>query len=262
MFALMEQDTTDAAGDALAAWPTGPPSPRKAPPPLPRELIEVLPVSPTRTLAELASQTSLDEAGGPRKFIQALFRGYLPEAKVEAEPQPNPLQPMADIRALSTDITYSINAAINALPAKPTTRSVAKLRVQVVYERAKVLQAVRRFAEAAVDMTFVLAHEPRSHHAFFHRAFCFKGMRKFALAGNDFESARELCGGDPRFILNYRGLHTVDGVMVQAGGEVPSFISRMPSLSSTSFPLAGEEFTRIVTFKLQEERRKEAEADK
>ena len=73
------------------------------------------------------------------------------------------------------------------------------------------------------DFNVVIKKNPRNAHAYFRRAFSFKSLKKYALAAEDFEKAKELSPMDPKLVINYKKLKGVTCIVLCRPGEEPTF---------------------------------------
>lgn len=87
------------------------------------------------------------------------------------------------------------------------------------HERAKSLQAIADHTSALRDFTRVLDLQPTNAHAFFRRAFSYKAMGLYSEAAEDFEAAKEFAPDDPRMIVNYRRLTSINCVSLGPCGR-------------------------------------------
>ena len=73
--------------------------------------------------------------------------------------------------------------------------------------------------EAVKDFNDVIKRNPKNAHAVFRRAFTYKALKKFALAADDFESAKNLDPINQKLVVNYKQLKSVNCIVLCEPGE-------------------------------------------
>ena len=158
---------------------------------------------------------------------------------------------LADITALSKELNYGMETA-----------ELAQLRYQAIFERAKALQMVHRTLEATHAFTFIISQKTIHPHAIFRRAFCFKELKLYDLAANDFETAKEQ-SDDPVFRVNYNGLADINVVITSPAGTDPvEPICGMDAMSEFDIVVPVLDTLRmLVQHSLDEEERRRKEEE-
>lgn len=82
---------------------------------------------------------------------------------------------------------------------------------------------IQLHSQAIDDFDTVIKKNPKNAHAFFRRAFSQKASKKFNLAAEDFERAKELDPRNAKLVVNYKQLKGVTCIVLCDAGEEPDF---------------------------------------
>ena len=77
--------------------------------------------------------------------------------------------------------------------------------------------------QAVADFNAVIKRNPKNAHAVFRRAFTHKALKKFALAADDFEQAKNLDPLNQKLVVNYKQLRNVNCIVLCEPGEEKVF---------------------------------------
>jgi len=184
-------------------------------------------ISLSREVMALGTRAALDAEGGAARLAAALVAPYIattPSAAAAAAERErvDPLHATRALQAASATALTRIAAALAESEGAAASPAVSRWRQRLYFERARARHACGEYTGAITDITYVLAHNPRDAGAYFVRGFAWKALRKFHLAAGDMETARELAkrtDAEDTFVLNYRGLHTVDTVLLTSFGD-------------------------------------------
>ena len=87
--------------------------------------------------------------------------------------------------------------------------------IAAIHERAKTLQELNNHPQAIEDFNTVLKHQPNNARARFRRGFSLKAVKKFQLAAEDFEAAKDTAS----LLVEYRSLKVGDFQRLGPAGE-------------------------------------------
>ena len=95
------------------------------------------------------------------------------------------------------------------------------------FARGKLFQCQGRHEEAIDEFSNSIQEEPSNAHAIFRRAWSYKALEEYVLAGDDFETSKRMKPSDPNFAIDYKKIGQFEYMEIETE---PDLVEPFPPL--------------------------------